>query len=365
MIALCLMMKDEAAVLPRLIESVKSSVDLVIAMDTGSSDDSIEVLVKCCEENYLGLELAEMDWVDFGYNRSELMEFALTVSRQEPGVNWLLCLDADHTLNGSINERDLDPRVTSYTLRFTGANDHATKRLVRCGPTWEWRGRVHEYLVLPHLSERTAELSWPTITHHHDGASWAGGLTQKWRRYVELLEQDWYDPHISGPGRSRAAFYLGQTHADLQEDDIAAGWYRQAERDSAWDEEKWLAALRASVLEDSMGGVLEAYNMRPSRAESLYHLAVMARKREMYHAALMFAEQGLQVPYPADDVLFIDRWIYDWGLQMEHSVDLWWAGRPHEACQETVKLLSDPVWRGIPPETVTVLEQNLQFMPRI
>ena len=33
----------------------------------------------------------------------------------------------------------------------------------------------------------------------------------------------------------------------------------------------------------------------------------------------MFAERGLEIPYPAD-LLFIHRWVYDWGLLLERAI---------------------------------------------
>ena len=60
----------------------------------------------------------------------------------------------------------------------------------------------------------------------------------------------------------------------------------------------------------------------------------------------MFAARGLEIPYPTD-ILFIHRWVYDWGLRLERAIAAAGLGRLGAAREDLVALLSRP---RLPPE---------------
>ncbi len=101
--------------------------------------------------------------------------------------------------------------------------------------------------------------------------------------------------------------------------------------------------------------MLEAWQLRPTRAEALHELARQCNDRSRPHAAYHFAEAGLRIPYPAADLLFVHRWIYDWGLQIEQAVAAHDAGRPEEALALNDILLAD---RSLPSRATEVAQAN-------
>ncbi|MBW2971266.1 tetratricopeptide repeat protein [Candidatus Woesearchaeota archaeon] len=90
-ISLCMITKDEEKFLPRCLDSVKSLVDEIIVVDTGSKDKTIEIA-----RSY-GAKVFKHKW------KSHFSE-ARNISLEHATGDWILVLDADET----IAEQDLD-----------------------------------------------------------------------------------------------------------------------------------------------------------------------------------------------------------------------------------------------------------------
>src|SRR5690606_25294705 len=97
-------------------------------------------------------------------------------------------------------------------------------------------------------------------------------------------------------------------------------------------------------------------NYRKSRAEPLYYMAHVLRENKEFEKAYEIAKIASTQP-ATNDNLFVQQWIYDYGLALEHSVCAYWVGKYKECqkiCLELLKKdLTDDVY-----ETVTA---NLQF----
>jgi hypothetical protein len=57
---------------------------------------------------------------------------------------------------------------------------------------------------------------------------------------------------------------------------------------------------------------LDAYDYRPCRAEPLHAIARFLRMNGRPRAAYLFAKEAAQIPYPQQDILFIDTNVYKW-----------------------------------------------------
>jgi len=144
-IAVAMIVRDEAAVVGRALDSVREVAAQVVVVDTGSEDDTLAVAQD------RGAEVHRVCWQDdFAAARNA----ALAEVRQP----WVLVLDADEELvaddRAALADAVLRPSADAYNLRVvslvgTGQEytDARVTRLFRSHPGIRYRGRVHEQVA--------------------------------------------------------------------------------------------------------------------------------------------------------------------------------------------------------------------------
>jgi tetratricopeptide (TPR) repeat protein len=163
---------------------------------------------------------------------------------------------------------------------------------------------------------RWEKLPGVSVSHFEDGSS--RGV--KYARDIALLERAVEE----SPDDPRTIYYLAQSYRDSGNLQRAVEWYERRAGMSGWEEERWHARYQAARLQHRIGVAwplvlglyLNAYEERPTRAEPLYWIARAYRESGQPRTALLFAEAGLRLPYP-DDQLFIEREVYEGGLESE------------------------------------------------
>ncbi len=327
-VCLCMIVRDEEAVIERCLASVRDVIDTWVICDTGSVDGTPELVAGALDG--IPGELHHHEWRDFAHNRSALM--ALAHGR----ADHLLLMDADWTLEvapGALGELTAD----AYMVRHTGHTEFHNKRIVSGRIPWRYVGATHEYITSP--DERSCERLDGVSIHIHD----VGGMrTGRWERDVGLLE---------GAGDPRSVFYLGQSLRDLGHHrgdrallDRARATYERRAAMTGWDEETYCALHEAGALAAEVGEwpaamdlYVRAWEFRPQRLEAVYDLVVGLRERERWHTALRFASLDGEVP--ADD-LHVAPWVYAWGLAFERSIALYWVGHFDECRRVCDELLA-------------------------
>jgi glycosyltransferase involved in cell wall biosynthesis len=319
-ICLVMMVKNEGAVVERCLASVRGILSHWVVCDTGSTDGTAEV-VRSALKGIPG-ELHSTPWVDFAWNRTQ----AIRLARDK--ADYHLVLDADMTLNVHSEFRD-KLTADSYYLRYEGDLDYFDPRLVSDRHDWRYLGVTHEYIAsetdrswkkLPHLS----------ITHHCDGGMRGG----KFQRDIELLQE----ALKREPQNARHVFYLAQSYRDMGLLFQAFECYARRAAMGGWDEEVWYSLYQVARLlhlaEMPWSNVSSAYTaawrFRPSRIEPMFHVAKHHREIGDYGAGMELGRQLLERPYP-DDLLFIERSIYEFLLPIEYALCCQGTGRLKEA----------------------------------
>lgn len=100
-LSVCMIVKDEEALLPRCLDSVRNIADEIIIVDTGSSDRTKEIA-----QEYTDL-IFDYEWCDdFAAARNESIRFATG--------KWVLVLDADEYLS-----TDDEPKWSNFVAQQT------------------------------------------------------------------------------------------------------------------------------------------------------------------------------------------------------------------------------------------------------
>ncbi|HET9017773.1 MAG TPA: glycosyltransferase [Thermomicrobiaceae bacterium] len=325
-VVLCMIVRDESAVLARCLDSVLPVVDAACLCDTGSVDGTPELAEALLSATDLPYEVHRHEWVDFGANRTR----AFTAARDHAtGLGWdldrsyALFIDADVVLRVSDGfDRDCLTADSYHVTQENGPLRYDTLLLARLSLDWSCRGGAHEYWAAKGAGE-SPRLDCLSLLHFADGGSRSSNLA----RETALLERD-----LASNDVARTIFYLARSYEDGGRFAEARRLYDVRAAAGGWDEEAWYAAYRSGLCslalgewERAIGELLGAWGRRPGRAEPLYRLAHTARMRGSHDLAVMLAERARRIPWPESDRLFIEAPAYGEGPLEEISISAFYT----------------------------------------
>jgi hypothetical protein len=334
-IGLCMIVKNEAPVIRRCLDSVLPAISHWVIVDTGSTDGTQDI-IRAHLSNVPGV-LYEREWQDFAHNRSE----SLALARAH--TDYSLVIDADDFLE-PLDALDV-PELTHdcYTLDIIDPPlRYIRKQLVSNRLLWRYRGVLHEFIDCEQ-EHSVGHWPWP-MRRNHDGARRRDVHTfdKDAQVFLRALETE-QDPFL----RSRYTFYLAQSYRDSQQLQEAITFYQQRAQMGGWQEEVFYSLYQVAKLKEDLGlpdeEVLAAYEAASqsssTRIEALHGASRLCRIKGRYAQGMAFAQRGLARPYPAD-ALFGQPWIYETGLLDEFAVNAYWVGHYTEcldACLQIVR----------------------------
>ena len=334
-VCLFMIVKDEEHVLRRCLQSVRPFIDQWVIVDTGSTDGTQDLI----REAYKDLPgvLAERPWKNFGHNRSESV--ALARSR----ADYLLTLDADEYLMADAAFHW--PTLTCDAYEFvvsSGGTTYSRIQLVRSALPWRYEGVLHEYITCGQ-DHSQARLPGIQTVRLLEGARSRNPLT--YRRDATILEE----ALLQEPENARYIFYLAQSYRDSHQHDLAIDRYRQRSRMGGFAEEVWSSLYQIARLQQARGtdwpevmkSYLRAFAFRQQRAEPLYCIGLYYQHRKEYALGKFFLGRAMQIPFPANDVLFVESDVYRFLLPLEYAVACYWLEEHDEAIAVTDRLLAD------------------------
>ena len=328
-ICLNMIVKNEARIITRLLESVCDIIDYWVICDTGSTDNTCQIILDFFKKKKIIGDLHRRPWKNFGYNRNE----ALRLARNR--CDYLLLLDADMILN--INGFDKSKlNKDSYMIKQrNGTLEYYNTRLIKSDLDWKCIGVTHEYYDVydRNLSKQNLDTLW--VTDIGDG----GCKQNKFNRDIALLEQGIRDE----PQNQRYYFYLAQSYKDINKNHKAIENYLKRISFGGWKEEVWYSYYmigncyyNINDKEKAVFNLLKAYDYYPTRAENIYLVAKIFRENKNYILASHFLDMGSKIPFPANDILFIRKDIYDYLFDYEKTIINFYINKKEEG-----KLLSD------------------------
>lgn len=350
-VCLNMIVKNETAVIQRCLESVKPIIDYWVIVDTGSTDGTQKLITQTMEG--IPGELHERGWVNFAHNRNEALALA------KGKGDYVLIIDADETLvyDPSFKLPYLDKDFFFIETQLSGTKYKRTQ-LINNLLNWQWRGVLHEALYSDQ-ARSSSVLQGIANVARPDG--FRSKDPQKYQKDVLVLEKALADD----PKNTRYAFYLAQTYKDAGEYEKALIAYENRIKMGGWDSEIFWSLLQTAIIKEILNKAPEevissyqsAYHYRPTRAEPLYRLAEYQRKLGNYSEAYEAASLGLSLK-DSNDILFVENWIYDYGLLLEYSIAAYWQGLYLESLIASNFLLA----KTIPNNIRECVERNLVWI---
>jgi tetratricopeptide (TPR) repeat protein len=316
-----MIVKNESRIIQRLLHSVVNIVDTYCICDTGSTDDTKKVIIDFFSSRGISGEVFDEPFQNFGYNRTVAMQ------RAAGKADYLLLLDADMMLVVSPEFKKEDLKEGAYQITQQGGTlVYYNTRLIKSTICATCVGPTHEYYNIP-MGYQTAKLLTLSIRDIGDG----GAKSDKFERDIRLLKGGLE----TEPKNGRYMFYLANSYRDNGKKEEAIEWYKRRIAVGGWAEEIWNSAYHIGTcykdLKKDAEAVywwLEAYNLRPTRAESIYQLTKYYRVSGKHTLSLNFYKVGKEIPFPKDDVLFIEKDVYEYLFDYELLVIAYYVKHP-------------------------------------
>lgn len=333
-ICLNMIVRDEAHIICEALDSAAPRIDRWVIVDTGSTDDTVATIERRMAEHGIPGEIHHRPWRDFGTNRTEALELA------NGQADYLWVIDADDMVEGDLDLTGLS--ADSYLLRYRVGYSFWRRQIFRSGLPWRYEGVLHEYPVCD--APATEERLEGAYEVHGRKLGARSHDPRKYERDAELLRT----VVARDPDDLRSLFYLGQSLADAGDDAGALDAYTRRAALGGWDEERCLALIRrAGCLQrlerpwaEALESLLEAFDVRPTRAEPLARIARHYREAGRFTLGYEFARRAAALPYPVDDFLFVEADVYAWSARDEQAVCAFHTGRHAEALDLGTELLA-------------------------
>lgn len=336
-LCLAMIVKNESKIIERCLKSCKDVLDYICICDTGSTDNTVELIENFCKEYNIPGKVMHHTWKNFGHNRTLSYQAA---KETFPDADYCLLIDADMQLE-VLPDFDKSKLVAGgYMVAQQGGGlYYYNTRLLGTKYNWKCVGVTHEYWSPEDPTCQTVQLNSLAYDDRGDG----GAKADKFERDIRLLKQGLIDE----PNNERYMFYMAQSHHDIGRYKEAMYWYRKRIRAGGWYEEVYYSYYRIARCKLGLNlnwdeveqAYEEAWNNLKSRMEPLYEIGKHYQETEQYEKAYMWLKKASVIPFPNDQVLFIFKDIYEFRVWDCLGISAYYVGQYKEAVDCDLKAL--------------------------
>ena len=320
-IILNLMIKNESKIIERCIGRALEHVDAVSILDTGSTDNTVEVCNTFLKASGKPFKVSVKPFKNFGYNRTVSFQKARELCKElgwDANMTYAMAVDADMIIKPSPAFKDYKLTVPGYNvIQQNSALKYYNNRFMRCSYDWKCVGSTHEYWS----GDPTEKI--PFEVFYIDDVNDGGCKADKFERDVRLLTEDLK----TDPNNGRTHFYLAQSYKDSGKTKEAIQHYKQRIKIGGWFEEVWYSHYQIGKCYEILNQpekyeswMLKAFKFHPHRAEPLYNLTRYFKDKYEHYKAYHYYLKGKDIPYPKDDVLFIEPDVYNGLFEYENTI---------------------------------------------
>lgn len=318
-----MIVKNESKIIVRLLDSVLPIIDSYCICDTGSTDNTIQIIQDYFGARQIPGKIVQEPFRDFGYNRTFALDQCITMPAE-----YILLLDADMVLQygPEFSENKFQEMLAEHSAHYIqqGTRDFNYKnvRIVKNRHGMKYWGVTHEYVEVP--SGTTYGMFQPGFLFINDVGD-GGCKSDKYLRDVRLLTS----ALEKTPNNDRYTFYLANSYRDSDQPQKAIETYKQRVTLGGWIEEVWYSHFAIGRLYKNLGeperaicAWMDAFNAFPKRIENLYEIITYYRNQGKNELAYMFYRiaDKIRKENPDTDHLFMENDIYNFKLDYELSI---------------------------------------------
>lgn len=332
-ICLNMIVKNESKIITRLFDTVLPIIDYWVISDTGSTDNTSEIIENYFSKKNIPGFIVYHEWKNFGYNRTLAL---LDAQKSEYNFDYILLLDADMKLVIGQNFTKKILMDDVYTIQQGNACiGYYNVRLIKKSLEVKCVSPTHEYYDI--ITKNYTQKSVPPELLRIDDIGDGGAKQDKFERDIRLLKEGIKEE----PNNSRYHFYLAQSYKCINDYENAIKYYQKRIELGAWQEEIWYSYFEIGNMYNTMNehdkaiyNYLMAYNVNPERVENIYEIAKIYRLKTKYNLANYFANMGRNIiksdKLVENSVLFKQPQVYTYLLDYEKSIDAYYVGELDE-----------------------------------
>jgi tetratricopeptide (TPR) repeat protein len=303
LINLCIMVKNGGDQFEQMLIDNLSIIDRWTILDTGSTDETIEIINRVLVGKKEG-NLYQEPFLNFRDSRNRLLDLAGT------SCKYNLMLDDTYIIQGTLreflNEVRSDQYSNSFTL-FIHSDDtkYGSNRIIKSNSGLRYIHRIHEVITDKNninvvIPEEKVYIKDRRIDYME-------------KRTLERKQLDLkllYEEVEDNPNDPRAYYYLAQTYNLLEDYENALKYFlkRASFTNSGFIQERVDALFEAARIsnfklnkpwEECMELYEKCYKVDESRPESLYFIGIHYYLEGNYSKAFPYFKKGFEIGFPS------------------------------------------------------------------
>ena len=362
-LGLCMMVKDESKNIIKTLKSCLGVIDVMIILDTGSQDNTVELIKNFSKLHEIPCFILENDFEDFSTSRNKLFDFASKIN-----VKYLLLLDSNDELINGLNLRQFVKSNKmfheSYYIkleweRLKNTNTYYKKRLIKNTGDFKFFGKVHEYLS--RVNKYGIQYHYPSIKldeqvkiYNLRDVDYQKSM-KRYKRDYELLQEE-YNVNKT----PRTVFYLAQTCSCLKKYLDEYSYLRERVNMGGFDEEIFHSYMRLGKCAENLkldnSEIKRWYYMayeHSERLEPICRLSEIYNKEKNYRMSYFLLKNNIKLQIPENILLFIN---YD-----DYKYKLWHLLGISSYYVKNMELGKESCKRAIKEKNLMIDKNNLKF----
>jgi len=353
-IGLCMIVKNESHIIHEVLQSSLKFIDTYCILDTGSTDNTIQIIKDFYKDKNIQGEVHESDWKGFGKSRSEALKLC------DDKMDYILMIDADDLIEGPINSKEILLKCLSFNPNACnifikrGTIEYERTQIFKSKDSWRYEGVLHEFPTNDKPDNRMLRI--PKEIYMIGRTLGARSLLEgnKYKRDAETILEELKNE----PDNKRYMFYLAQSYRDAGMITEAIQWYHKRFEAGGWVEEQYICGLNLTRLLQSKEWAWKTHELCPFRNESLVSYMSFCRATSKWSFELLsMALYASSIPKPVGTFLFLENDSYEWKVWDELSIIASYCKQFEMAKKAYIKLLSD---KNYPKEQEERIKHNFK-----
>lgn len=318
-ICLNMIVKNESHVIQNTLQNILDNIPITyyVISDTGSSDNTIEIIKTFFKNKNINGEIYNDEWKDFGYNRT------LALKHAYGKTDYLFIFDADDKIIGDfkmINDLMLD----TYYFKFGTGCGYKRILLINNNLEWKYVGVLHEFLAL--VDNKIQHTTGNIDGNYYVDSGKTGSRSndpEKYKKDAIILEKAHDEAVLNNDNlKVRYSFYCAQSFRDSNQKEKAIEWYKKRIQYKDWEQEVYFSYFSIGKLymdlresEKAIYYWSLAYNV-DDRYECLFEIISYFRQLGRYDLAFQYFKM-IKKRNISFDKLFLLTDVYNYLLDYE------------------------------------------------